>query len=389
MIGFKFHGINAGIKPDKKSDLGIIFSEKPASLAAVFTKNKVVAAPVILGQDRLKHGICQAVLVNSGNANCFTGQQGLKDAIDSSKFVADQLGIPEEFVIVSSTGVIGLPLPMDKFQKGIPKLVQTIDRGGIDDFAQAILTTDKTIKKVVRKDRIKDNEYSIVGIAKGSGMIHPDMATMLSFICTDLNISSFILQNILQKSCDRSFNRISVDGDTSTNDTVLCLANGMSKAIVENDDDIDAFQKSFDKVLFDLSKKIVKDGEGATKSARIIVKGALNEKDAFMIAKTIANSNLVKTALFGEDPNWGRIVAAAGRSGAELVMDKIDLSFNDVIILDKGKWCGKEAENRANIILKKDEYDITLNLNLGDFEDYFLFCDFSKEYVTINADYRS
>lgn len=389
MKGFKFHGINAGIKPDDQKDLGIIFSEKPASLAAVFTRNKVIAAPLILGKDRLKHGVCQAVLVNSGNANCFTGDVGLKDAIESSNLVARALEIPEEVVMVSSTGVIGLPLPMGNFEKGIPLLIKDIDSGSIDDFAMAILTTDTT-KKIIKKNCIiKDKEFTIVGIAKGSGMIKPDMATMLAFICTDLNISSSMLQPILQKSCDRSFNRISVDGDTSTNDTVLCLANGMSKAYTEDEDDILEFQKNLDEILFDLSKKIVKDGEGATKLVKIIVKGAKSPDDAFVAAQTIANSNLVKTALFGEDPNWGRVVAAAGRSGAEVVMNKIDLLFGDVLIVDKGKWCGKNAEIKASIILKKQEFKIILDLNIGKFEDYFLFCDFSEEYVRINADYRS
>ncbi|MCP3901187.1 MAG: bifunctional glutamate N-acetyltransferase/amino-acid acetyltransferase ArgJ [Desulfobacteraceae bacterium] len=389
MKGFKFHGINAGIKPDDKLDLGVIFSEKPAALAAVFTQNKIIAAPVIIGKDKLKNGVCQAVLVNSGNANCYTGERGLKDAINSSNMVAKAFEISEDFVIVSSTGVIGLPLPMGKFEKGVPLLIKEIDLGSIENFAKAILTTDKVTKTVITKDVINGNEFTITGIAKGSGMIKPDMATMLAFICTDINISSSVLQIVLKKSCDRSFNRISVDGDTSTNDTVLCLANGMSQASVENEDDITQFQASLDHVLFELSKKIVKDGEGATKLAKVIVKGAKSSEDAFRAAETIANSNLVKTALFGEDPNWGRIVAAAGRSGAEVVMDNIDLKFDDVMIVDKGKWCGKNAEAKANLVLKKNEYQIVLNLNIGQFEDYFLFCDFSHEYVTINADYRS
>ena len=389
MKGFKFHGINAGIKNDKKADLGIIFSEKPASLAAVFTKNKIIAAPIILGKDRLKHGICQAVLVNSGNANCFTGVKGLKDAIASSRMVAKEFEIPEEFVIVSSTGVIGLPLPIEKFKKSVPLLIKDIDSGGINDFAKAILTTDTRIKKIEKKCLIKNKEYSIVGIAKGSGMIKPDMATMLAFVCTDLNISSSSLQPVLAASCDRSFNRISVDGDTSTNDTVLCLANGMSEACIEDDSDLNEFKKSIGEVLFKLSKMIVKDGEGATKLAKIVIKGAQSSEDAFIAAQTIANSNLVKTALFGEDPNWGRIVAAAGRSGAEVIMEKIDLRFDDVLIVDKGKWCGKDAEKDANMILQNEEYEIILDFNIGKFEDYFLFCDFSKEYVAINADYRS
>jgi len=389
MKGFKFHGIDAGIKPGDQPDLGVIFSEHPATLAAVFTKNRIIAAPVILGKEKLKHGLCQAVLVNSGNANCFTGKKGLKDAMDSSNMVANAFGIEEKLVIVSSTGVIGLPLPMENFEKGIPLLIKEIDSGNIDNFAKAILTTDKTIKKVIIKSTIKGNEFTITGIAKGSGMIKPDMATMLAFICTDISISSSVLQPILKKSCDRSFNRISVDGDTSTNDTVICLANGMSQALVEDEDDIIQFQESLDQVLFDLSKKIVQDGEGATKLVKIIVKGAQTSKDAFMAAQTIADSNLVKTALYGEDPNWGRIIAAAGRSGAEIVMEKIDLRFDDILIVDKGIWCGKDAEIKANSVLKRDEYNIVLDLNIGNFEDYFLFCDFSQEYVTINANYRS
>ena len=387
--GFKFHGIDAGIQSENKLDLGIIFSEKPASMAAVFTKNKVLAAPVILGKNKLKYGKCQAILVNSGNANCFTGQKGLNDAIESSNIVAENLKIPEEFVMISSTGVIGLPLPMNKFRKGIPLLVNNINSVKIDDFAQSILTTDTKRKIVTKKCIVNKKEYSIIGIAKGSGMIKPDMATMLAFICTDLNISSTVLQPILQKSCNASFNRISVDGDTSTNDTVICLANGMSQTCLEDKDDINSFQTDLNEVLYDLSKKIIQDGEGATKLVKITVRGAQTAEDALMAAQTIANSNLVKTALFGEDPNWGRIVAAAGRSGATVDMEKIDLLFGKVMIVDNGKWCGKEAELKANNVLKFNEFTIILDLNIGEYEDYFLFCDFSKEYISINADYRS
>ncbi len=389
MEGFKFHGIASGIKPCNQLDLGIIFSEKTASMAAVFTKNKVIAAPVVLGKERLKHGVCQAILVNSGNANCFTGEQGVKDSVESARIVSNKLEIPEKLVFIASTGVIGQPLPMEKFARGIPLLIQSIDSGNIDNFAKAILTTDTQTKKIIVKSDINGNEYTITGIAKGSGMIKPDLATLLVFICSDIKIPSSVLQPVLEKACDRSFNRISIDGDTSTNDTVVCLANGMSQASIKDKVDIDKFQKNLDKVLFDLSKKIVKDGEGATKLARIIVKGAQTPEDAFQTAQTIANSNLVKTALFGEDPNWGRIAAAAGRSGSKVVMEKIDLQFNDVVIVDKGQWCGKDAEDQADIVLKKDEFDITLNLNIGKYEDYFLFCDFSQLYVTINADYRS
>ena len=389
MKGFKFNGIQAGIKKHGGKDLGIIFSEKPASAAAVFTQNRVAAAPVLLGRDRLRHGICQAIVVNSGNANCCTGKQGLHDAVDSAKQTAALLNIPEEFTLVSSTGVIGSPMPMDRLKNALPNLVETMALDKENDFAEAILTTDKEVKIEKRQGEITGKKFGITGIAKGSGMIKPDMATMLAFVVTDLSISSESLATALKKSCVRSFNRISVDGDTSTNDTVLCLANGMSDAVIQTDEDLIIFQTVFDDVLFELSKKIVRDGEGAGKLARITVRGAETPEDAFLAAETIANSSLVKTALTGEDPNWGRILAAAGRSGARLVPEKIDLEIGQAALLEKGEWTGKAAENKAASVMRKSEFEIILDLNLGECEDFFLFCDLTREYVDINADYRT
>ncbi len=389
MMGFTFNGISSGIKGEGVRDLGMIFSEKPASAAALFTRNRVAAAPVVMGRERVRQGICQAVLVNSGNANCCTGGQGLKDAVDSSKLAAAALNIPDEFVMVSSTGVIGAPLPMDKIETGIAPLVKGLGPDGIADFADAILTTDTCRKVAERTCRLGGREFSIVGMAKGSGMIMPDMATMLVFVCTDLNISAPFLQAILQKACDRSFNRICVDGDTSTNDTVLCLANGMSDAVVENDRDLAEVQEMFNTLFYRLARKIVKDGEGATKTATIRVKGTRTPEDALRAARTVADSNLVKTALFGEDPNWGRILAAAGRSGAAFDADKADLFFGKIKLFEKGAWCGKEAEAAARRQMKAQEVDITLDFNDGPYTDYYMFCDFSEAYVTINAEYRS
>ena len=389
MKGFKFNGIQAGIKKHGGKDLGIIFSEKPASAAAVFTKNRVAAAPVLLGRDRLGHGICQAVLVNSGNANCCTGKQGLRDAVDSARQTAGSLNIPEEFTLVSSTGVIGSPMPMDQIENALPNLVDTMAPDKEKDFAEAILTTDKQVKIEKRQGEINGKQFCITGTAKGSGMIKPDMATMLAFVVTDLNISSESLDTVLKKSCVRSFNRISVDGDTSTNDTVLCMANGMSDAVIETDGDLIVFQTVFDDVLFELAKKIVRDGEGARKLARITVRGAETPEDAFLAAETIATSNLVKTALTGEDPNWGRILAAAGRSGARVVPEKIDLGIGQVLLLEKGEWTGKAAETEAASVMRTSEFEITLDLHLGECEDFFLFCDLTREYVDINADYRT
>ena len=389
MKGFKFAGIHAGIKKNDHKDLGLIYCETPAVAAALFTQNKVIAAPVILGKDKIKKGVFQAVLVNSGNANCFTGNKGLEDAIACSKMVGKSLDVSEDLVLTSSTGVIGANLPMNKFETGIPKLIPLLSENNVDDFANAILTTD-TRKKVIKKTGfIQNNKISIMGIAKGSGMIRPDMATMLAFICTDAEISSQDLKVCLTTANEKSFNRISVDGDTSTNDTLLALANGMSGVQIINAESKKIFQDMLDKVCFELAKMIVKDGEGATKLIQIIVKGAQTKQDALKACETIAHSNLVKTAIYGEDPNWGRITAAAGRSGARVVPDKMDLFFDDHPLVLKGCWLGCKAEKTSAEIMKKNEITITLDLNLGKETDYFLFCDFSENYVKINAEYRS
>jgi glutamate N-acetyltransferase/amino-acid N-acetyltransferase len=389
MKGFQFNGIAAGIKTNGKKDLGIIYSERPASAAALFTTNKVVAAPVILGRERIIPGICQAVVVNSGNANCFTGEQGYKDAVETARVAASQLNIPEDLVMVSSTGVIGAPLSMEKMHTGIPLVVADMAADKADDFAQAILTTDLAKKMVNKTCTIKGKAFSVCGFAKGSGMIRPNMATMLAFVCTDVDISSNLLKTVLQKACDTSFNRISVDGDTSTNDMVIAMANGMSGTVLEDSDDALEFQRVMDETLLELSKMIVRDGEGATKLARIVVRGAASSHDAFLTAEAIAHSNLVKTALYGEDPNWGRITAAAGRSGAMVYPDKMDLFFGEVPLIIGGVWQGVDAEKEAARVMKADELEMILDLNLGDYSDFFIFCDFSEDYVKINADYRS
>lgn len=391
MKGFQFAGIHAGIKKKEKKDLGLIYCEKPAVAAALFTQNKIAAAPVILGKKKIQKGLCQAVLVNSGSANCFTGEKGIKDADACAQMTGKFLGISKDLVLMSSTGVIGANLPMDKFKTGIPNIIKDLsdDDKGLNNFANAILTTD-TYKKIVKKsDKINDKKFSITGIAKGSGMIQPDMATLLVFICTDVNISAQDLKMCLSTACEKSFNRISIDGDTSTNDTVLSLANGTSNVKINNDKDKKIFQNLLDNLCFDLAKMLVKDGEGATKLVQIIVKGAQTKSDAFKASKTIANSNLVKTAIYGQDPNWGRIMAAAGRSGADIVPEKLDLYFDDQPLVQKGRYLGLDAEKKVAQIMKKNEIIISLDLNLGEQTDSFLFCDFSENYVKINADYRS
>ncbi len=393
MKGFKFAGICAGIKKNRSMDLGLIYSEKPACAAALFTQNQVVAAPVILGRKTMEKGMLQAILVNSGNANCFTGAQGIAHAEQCVELVAKALKIDPEHVLVSSTGVIGAPLPMDKIEAKIPEAVRSLDSCTIVDFAGAILTTDTCTKMVSRNGKINtsgdEKSFTIMGVAKGSGMIRPDMATMLSYIFTDADISSSLLKQALTHAASRSFNRITVDGDTSTNDTLVCMANGAGQAVIDNDESFGVFQAALDEVCYELAKKIVKDGEGATKVAGITVKGALTSKDAFKAAEAIAHSPLVKTALYGQDPNWGRITAAAGRSGVTVDQDKMDLYFDDVLLVQNGQWQGEDVEKKAADIMKQNEISIVLDLNLGDGQDQFLFCDFSENYVKINADYRS
>jgi len=389
MKGFKFAGIQVGIKKNGRKDLGLIYCETPAVAAALFTRNKVTAAPVILGKEKIKKGVCQAVLVNSGNANCFTGSRGIEDAIACEKMVANVLGISEDFVLVSSTGVIGAYLPMDKFETGIPDIVPHLSTDHVTDFATAILTTDLNTKIIKQSSVIGDKKFSIMGIAKGSGMIRPDMATMLAFICTDIKISEQELKTCLSAANEKSFNRITVDGDTSTNDTLLALANGTSGVEITDEVSQKIFQDMLDTTCLDLAKMVVKDGEGATKLVQIIVKGAQTKQDAFKASEAIAHSNLVKTAVYGEDPNWGRVTAAAGRSGAHVVPEKMDLFFDDQPLVLKGIWLGAEAEKKTAQIMKKTDITITLDLNLGKETDSFLFCDFSEDYVKINAGYRS
>ncbi len=393
MKGFKFAGICAGIKKNRSLDLGLIYSEEPACAAALFTQNQVVAAPVMLGRKTMEKGMLQAILVNSGNANCFTGTQGIAHAEQCVELVANALNINPEHVLVSSTGVIGAPLPVDKIEAKIPEAVKSLDVCTIVDFAGAILTTDTCTKMVSRKGTINTAEdeksFTIMGVAKGSGMIRPDMATMLAYIFTDADISSDLLKQALTHAASRSFNRISVDGDTSTNDTLVCMANGAGQAVIDNDDALGVFQAALDEVCYELAKKIVKDGEGATKVATITVKGALTAEDAFKTAEAIAHSPLVKTAIYGQDPNWGRITAAAGRSGAAVDQDKMDLYFDDVLLVQDGQWQGKAAEKKAADIMKHNEITIVLDLKLGQAQDQFLFCDFSENYVKINTAYRS
>jgi glutamate N-acetyltransferase / amino-acid N-acetyltransferase len=388
-LGFKISGVAAGIKKNKALDLGLIFSETPAAVAGVFTRNRVKAAPVQLNQQRIGSGQCRAVIVNSGNANCCNGEEGLVRARQMAKCAAERLFIPEESVLVASTGVIGAPLPIEKIIEAAPQLVSALKPDGWMDFAQAIMTTDTFPKLISRKGMIDGKTFTLAASAKGAGMIHPDMATMLAFICTDAGIDSKNLQEILGSAVDASFNRITIDGDTSTNDTVLLLANGSSGVVIQKQEHLEYFQDLLDGLCLEMARLLVKDGEGATKLVDIAVRGAETDADAAVVARTIAGSMLVKTALFGEDANWGRIIGAVGRAGVAMDPDKIDIFFNDVMMVKNGKGCGKQIEALATEVLKKPEFTIVVDLHLGLGEHTVMTCDFSMDYVKINANYRS
>ena len=387
--GFLGSAVSSGVKKKGKKDLALIYSEVPAKAAGVFTTNIVKAPPVLLGMERVKTGIGQAVLVNSGVANAFTGKQGYKDSVTTSKYVADKLGIAESLVIPSSTGVIGGRLPIGKMKKAMPGLVNNLREDGFLDFADGIMTTDAFPKYAVKKVSIGKKRGTIAVIGKGAGMIAPNMATMLAYILTDFNISKRALTKVLKNTVNNSFNKIIVDGDTSTNDTVLILANGKlgNTLIKDSGADYNKLEKALTEVASEVAEMIVRDGEGATKVVKIIVKGARTVKDAEKIARTLGTSPLVKTAFFGEDPNWGRIVAAVGRAGIEFDPDKIDLYFEKQKILYNSKEVMNEK--KAQTVLKKPKFEVTINIKSGKASSFVIASDLTFDYIKINAHYRT
>jgi glutamate N-acetyltransferase/amino-acid N-acetyltransferase len=389
--GFLFSGISAGIKKDGKRDLGLICSEVPAQVAGLFTKNVVKAAPVQLDMERTKRGLCQAIIVNSGNANACTGSQGLRDAKRISSLVARQLGIDERLVFPASTGVIGSPLPLKRIEEGIPKLVDQLSPEGWRDTVEAMMTTDTFPKVEVATGRIKGKRVKLCGMVKGAGMIRPDLATMLSFLVTDACIKTPLLQRMLVKAAEVSYDRITIDGETSTNDTVLLLANGRAghPSLNRMDRDGEVFQSMLSKVCRSLAQSLVKDGEGATKFIEILIRGARNKEDAKQAAYAVAHSPLVKTAFFGEDANWGRILCALGYSGVRIDPNRIDLFFDKTPIVKRGIGVGGRMEGKAGQILKKKSFKVTVDLHQGKSEYSVLTTDLSVEYVKINASYRS
>ncbi len=387
--GFKASAVVAGLKKGDALDVALIVSDREAAAAGIFTTNKVKAAPVILSERHLKNGKARAIIANAGNANACTGDAGLNDARRTAELVGQGLGISPEDVLVASTGVIGEQLDMHLIAGAIPELAKTLSSDAVPLAAQAIMTTDSFPKISSFEGRAGGHPYRIMGVAKGAGMIMPDMATMLCFILSDISIDSDDLKSALLSSVETTFNRISVDGDTSTNDTVLAMANGLAGNGDLRGEDYDIFAEGLRNVMWDLARMIVRDGEGATKLVSVEVKNAFSPSDALRAVRTVANSSLVKTALYGQDPNWGRIMAALGRAEIEMREDRVDIWIDDVRIVAKGLGRGAEAEKLAAEIMTRNEFSLTVDLHQGGYHDRMLTCDLTHEYVTINADYRT
>ncbi|WP_257351670.1 bifunctional ornithine acetyltransferase/N-acetylglutamate synthase [Pseudalkalibacillus decolorationis] len=387
--GFKAGGVHCGLRRTKL-DLGYILSEVPAIAAGVYTTNVFQAAPLQVTQKGIAvEQKLQAVLVNSGNANACTGEQGLQDAYVMQKWFAEKLGIEQHYVAVTSTGVIGVPLPIEKIESGIAQILSP-EHEHVTNFEEAILTTDKSVKHHAVQMEIDGKTVQIGGAAKGSGMIHPNMATMLGFITTDANIEYEDLQLALRQVTNHTFNMITVDGDTSTNDMVLAMANGKAnnEKLTESHPDWELFIKGLKEVSESLAKQIARDGEGATKLIEVHVKGMKDVSSAQAIGKTIISSNLVKTAIYGTDPNWGRIVCAIGYSGEKVDPEKVSVSLGPIKVVEKGLPC-LFSEEEAVHYLQQENIHIEVEMDQGDYEATAWGCDLSYDYVKINASYRT
>ena len=386
-LGFSADGLHAGFKK-KKLDFGWIVSEVPASVAGVYTTNKVIAAPLLVTKASIqKSQKLQAIVVNSGVANSCTGQQGLAAAYEMQLLTAQKLKIEPDLVGLASTGVIGEQLPMDALKNGLSQILVS---GKAEDFAEAILTTDTCTKTCVVTEEFGSDLVTMAGVAKGSGMIHPNMATMLAFITCDANISSATLQAALSQHVETTFNQITVDGDTSTNDMVLVMANGcrQNEEILPDTEEFEKFSKMLRYLMADLAKKIAKDGEGATKLIEVNVRHAKDERSGRMIAKSVVGSSLVKTAIFGQDPNWGRILAAIGYAGADVSVDNIDIWIAGIPVMQASSPVAFNPEETSDA-MAGELLTLTIDLHDGDTEAQAWGCDLSYDYVKINALYRT
>lgn len=392
--GFKAGGIHCGIRKNRtKRDLSLILSEKKANAAAVYTTNAVKGAPLTVTKNNIADGMATAIICNSGNANTCNAN-GIEIAEETCKLLGDALGIDKSDVVVASTGVIGQPLDIEPIKNGIPALIESVNKNGSRDAAEGIMTTDTKVKEVAVEFEIGGKTCKIGGIAKGSGMIHPDMATMLVFITTDCNISSEMLKKALSTDIENTFNMVSVDGDTSTNDMVCVLANGMAEneEITTDNEDFKIFMQALNTVTVHLCRCIAGDGEGATKLLECKVSGAENEKIAKTVAKSVICSSLTKAAMFGADANWGRVLCAIGYSKALVDVNKIDVSFKSLkgeIPVCKNGAGIEFSEEKAKEILLEEEIEIIINLNSGKASATAWGCDLTYEYVKINGDYRT
>lgn len=388
--GFTAAGVKAGIKKSGNLDVAVIYTKTQAVVAGTFTQNKVAAAPVYVSKEVVATGTAHAIVANAGCANACTGQQGLDDAHKMAQIAADELGVNADDVIVGSTGVIGVNLPMDKLEAGIKDAVANLSADGSDNAGRAIITTDTHSKSVTCEFELSGKTVRMGAIAKGSGMIRPNMATMLCYITTDIAIDQALLQKAVYGCVEKSFNMISVDGDMSTNDMVIVLANGEANNTKITEENAD-YQIFFDKLMMlctELAKQIAADGEGASKFLTINVKGAKSFADAKTVGMAIANSPLVKTAFFGEDPNWGRVICAVGYSGADMVPEKTVVKFGSITIFANGTGATYDEKALAHVMKEKDIV-IDIELNMGQEDATVWSCDLSYEYVKINGEYHT
>ncbi len=393
--GFLASGIHCGLKKSNlKKDLALIYSEVPAAAAGMYTKNKVKGAPIYITKEHLSNKKAQAIIINSGNANTCNGDDGLNKAKKMTSLQAKALNLKTDDVLVASTGVIGVPLNIDAVKSGIPLLTEKLSKDGSNDASLAIMTTDTFQKQLAVEFYLGDKKVTIGSMAKGSGMIEPNMGTMLSFLTTDISIAPELLDEALKSSVTVTYNRVSVDGDTSTNDMILVLANGLAEnpTITEKNDDYYTFVQVLTNLNTIMAKNIAKDGEGATKLLECQILGAKTEEDAVILGKSVINSSLVKTAMFGSDANWGRILCALGYAKIDFDPEKVDVSFESsagsIKVCEAGSSLSFD-EDIAKKVLSENEIVIKVNLFLGDHDAYVWGCDLSYEYVKINGDYRS
>ena len=384
-------GIAAGIKPSGKKDLALIYSSAPARAAAVFTTNQVKGAPVLVSQEHVKGGVAQAIVASSGCSNVCTGEQGIRDAREMTKVVGDLLRIPAKQVLVASTGVIGQPLPMDRIRTALPKLVKALSPQGGHAAAESIMTTDTRPKEAAVKVEVNGRPITIGGIAKGVGMLEPHLATMFCFLTTDAAMAPAVLSSALKRSVDDSFNRITVDSDQSTSDTVAILANGLAETapLDAGSRGFRQFTRALGAVTSRLARMLVEDGEGATRLVTVAVRGARTRRDALLAARSVANSPLVKTAINGQDPNWGRIMMAIGKSPAKVEADRVAVAFDDELLVERGMLRDGAKHDRIRETMTRPAYTITIDLGLGRGEAHVWTCDLSEEYVRINAKYTT